>query len=83
MSKNTVDIRTFSKFLFPLACVLLIYFGFSFDAFTTGFASATVYALFALLVVELLLVIFRKKGGMWDRLKWLILAIIVLITLIS
>ncbi|WP_304237759.1 hypothetical protein [Jiulongibacter sediminis] len=83
MANNTFDIRTFSKLLFPIACLLLIYFGNRFDAFNTGFALATFYALFGLLIVELLLVIFKKRGGIWDKLKWLILGAIALLTLIG
>lgn len=83
MANNTFDIRTYNKLLFPLACILLIYFGNRFDAFNTGFALATLYALFALIAVEFLLVVFKKKGGVWDKLKWLILAAIALLTLIG
>lgn len=78
-----MDIRAFRKILFPLSCLLLVVFSFSLDAFKTDFSIATLFALFILLVIELLLVVFKKHNELWNRVKWLVLAGIILLTLIS
>jgi hypothetical protein len=78
-----MDIRTYNKILFPLACGLLVLFSFGFDAFNTDFSSAVMFAIFGLLVVEALLFAFNSHSLWWNRIKWLILTLIVLLTLIG
>jgi hypothetical protein len=78
-----MDIREYRKVLFPLACGLLVIFSFSFDAFKSDFTLPVFYALFALLIVEMLLFIFKSKSQIWNRVKWLLLAIMALVILIG
>ncbi|MCR9064179.1 MAG: hypothetical protein NXI00_09445 [Cytophagales bacterium] len=84
MSTNkNMDIRSYRIVLFPLACLLLVIFGFATDAFETDFALSTSWALFTLMIVELGLIVFKKKSQFWNRLKWFILGAILLLTLIG
>jgi hypothetical protein len=83
MKNSGFDLRRYRNVLFPLACLFLIAFGFGFDAFENGFAETTLWAVFGLLVIELLIVILKKRYELWSKLKWYILGIITLLILLG
>ena len=78
-----MDIKAYRKVLFPLACLLLIIFSFSLNSFDDNFAMAILAASFALLVVEALILIFKSHASWWGTVKWFILALLLLLTLIG
>ncbi len=83
MSSSRSDLRIYSKILFPLACMLLMYFSYRTNAFENNFSNATLWALLFLLLTETALIIFKKKAILWNRLKWIILGLLALLFLIS
>lgn len=77
------DIRKYYKILFPTACLLLIAFSFSLDAFQSDFSAAILWAVLALLIIEVAVLLFKEHQLLWNRLKWYILGALALLTLIS
>jgi hypothetical protein len=78
-----MDIRKHNKVLFPVACGLLVVFSFGFDSFKSDFSLPTFFALFGLLLIEVLLFVIKSDSLWWNRIKWLLLAGITLIILIG
>jgi hypothetical protein len=65
-----MDIRAYNKVLFPLPYELLGVFSFGFDSFKSDFSFATFFALFVLLLIEILLFIIKSYSLWWNRIKW-------------
>ncbi|WP_341226742.1 hypothetical protein [uncultured Arcticibacterium sp.] len=78
-----MDIKAYRKVLFPLACLFLILLSFSLDAFESNFSMATAAACFLLIVVEVLVLLFKSYTSWWHTVKWFVLALILLLTLIG
>lgn len=78
-----MDIKAYRKVLFPVACLFLIIFSFNLNSFDNNFAIATLAASFALLIVEALILIFKSHASWWSTVKWFILALLLLLTLIG
>ncbi len=73
----------FTRGLFMLSTVLLIALSFAFDAFQQGFSMPIYFTLFAILLAEVILMVYNKHHRIWNFTKWAIIGGITVLALIG